>query len=177
MVDSQSVVRVAPVFKVQASIQKEKKEDKETVEKRRRGPLPFILGFLILILLLIGLVASVYLVRVRTQVSSKAYGSSSLSEVQLANSYIFASPLKAVANGTDKIRVTVFVLDSQGKGVFGKSVVLSQEKPLKISPVQPATDELGRAIFDVASSSTGIFFLEAKIDGKILPQRVGLTFE
>jgi hypothetical protein len=176
MSNSQSTIAVSPILRADLTEGNMNMENDENNSKRRSHPLAVILGILIVILLIVGLLASVVLVRIRTSVSSKAYSSSS-GVVELANSYIFASPLKAVANGTDKIRVTVFVLDSQGKGVSGKSVVLSQQGPLIISPVQPSTDELGRAIFDVTSSSVGMFYLEANIEGKILSQRVGLTFE
>lgn len=133
------------------------------------------LVILLLIILLLGLIASVYLVGRRVFFSSSAselgYGTP-----DSGNSYIFASPLKAGAGG-EKIRVTVFVLDGSGKGVLGKTVQLSENAPLTVSQVQPVTDQTGKAVFDISSKSTGLFFVEASFDGEIIPQRVQLRFE
>lgn len=134
-----------------------------------------ILLVLFLLILLLGLVVSVYLVGRRVFFSSSAselgYGAP-----DSGNSYIFASPLKAGVGG-EKIRVTVFVLDGSGKGVLGKAVDLSENAPLTISQVQPVTDQTGKAVFDISSKSTGLFFVEASYDGEVIPQRVQLKFE
>lgn len=96
--------------------------------------------------------------------------------IAIGNSYIFASPLKAKANGQEKIRVTVFALDGQGNGVAGAVVSLGGVQGLSISPVQPTTDDLGRAIFDISSITAGNFEISASVGTSTIPQRVTMTF-
>lgn len=134
----------------------------------------------LLILLLISisvLAASVYVVRQRTNLFSSArevnYTQVSPS---LANSYLFASPLSAAANG-EKIRISVFILDGRGLGIAGKLVLLGQNKDLRVEAIQPTTDYLGKAIFDISSLSSGLYYLEASVDGQVLPQRVTVAFK
>jgi hypothetical protein len=127
-------------------------------------------------ILLLGLIVGVYLVRQRTQITGKAYGPREEGRVELANSYIFASPLRAGVGG-EKIRVTIFVLDGQGRGVAGKLVTLASGANLKVEAISATTDDLGRAIFDVSSQTPGLFIIEALVEGKLLPQKVRLTFQ
>ena len=94
----------------------------------------------------------------------------------IENSYIFLTPLRAKADNQEKIRLTVFVLNNQGLGVLGKSVVLGQDPNLKIEGIQIQTDNYGKAIFDIAASKPGDYFLEVKVDGQILPQKAHLSF-
>jgi hypothetical protein len=95
----------------------------------------------------------------------------------IENSYIFLTPLRAKADNQEKIRLTVFVLNNQGLGVLGKSVVLGQDPNLKIEGIQIQTDNYGKAIFDIAASKPGDYFLEVKVDGQILPQKAHLSFK
>jgi hypothetical protein len=141
-----------------------------------RNALAVIGGLIGIIIILLGLFATIYLTRQGILFRSRAQGGSSQA-VSLANSYIFASPLRARANGDEKIRITIFALDSQGKGVFGRPVTLGQADSIKEDAVQPTTDDLGRAVFDIASSHAGYFLIEALIEGKVIPQKVGVTFE
>ena len=89
---------------------------------------------------------------------------------------MFISPLSAAANGEEKIRLTVFVLNDQGLGIGGKQVVLGEDERLTIDQIQPMTDEYGRAIFDISCGNTGDYYIEASVDKKILPQRLKLMF-
>src|SRR5690349_8467968 len=75
------------------------------------------------------------------------------------NSYVFASPLRAQANGEEKIRVTVFVLNGQGLGVPGRNVELPKNPNLLIDGVQPTTDNVGKAVFDIATRTAGVYTL------------------
>ena len=154
---------------------KEKQEDLEEKEiKQKKSYTKIIIGIIIALLLIILLLLVLYLSKNRILILSRAYGSGN--KVELANSYLFASPLKAKAGSGERIRVTVFILDSQGKGVFGKTVVMGSNDEVRTLPVQPTTDLIGKAVFDVASSVSGYFLLEASVDGKIIPQRIGITF-
>jgi len=94
----------------------------------------------------------------------------------IENSYIFLTPLRAKADNKEKIRLTVFVLNNQGLGVLGKSVIIGQDPNLKIEGIQIQTDSYGKAIFDIAASKPGDYFLEVKVDGQILPQKAHLSF-
>ncbi len=99
------------------------------------------------------------------------------------NSYVFTTPLKAKANGQEKIRVTVFVLNNQGLGVMGKQVTIGDvgaihesPAPFDIETIQGLTDQLGKAVFDITSDRAGEYYLEVKVQENLLPQRVRLSF-
>jgi len=92
------------------------------------------------------------------------------------NSYLFVSPLRAKANGQEKIRLNIFVLNNQGLGVLGKEVFLSPDSSLSINIIQGRTDSFGKAVFDVSSTKPGEYYLEVSIDGQKLPQKARLSF-
>lgn len=97
--------------------------------------------------------------------------------VSVSNSYVFSSPVRAKANG-DLVRITVFLLDDEGNGIFDKKVDLkSNGQGLTIKEIQSLTDETGKAIFDVASTNPGIFNLEAFTDDLVLPQKVKVIYD
>lgn len=97
-------------------------------------------------------------------------------DISADNSYVFTNPLKAQADGKEKIRVTVFILNSQGLGVLGKNVSISLDSHLILDAVQPATDQSGKALFDISSSTPGEYYLEVSVDEFKLPQKTRLTF-
>ena len=132
---------------------------------------------LILIVFLVTLGILVYYIRFRTSITPKASTLNITSIVSISNSYVFASPLRAKANG-DLIRVTVFLLDDEGNGIFDKKVSLRVlEGQLDIKEVQSLTDETGKAIFDVASSTIGTYNLEAFTTDIVLPQKVKVIYD
>ncbi|MBL7036773.1 Ig-like domain-containing protein [Candidatus Microgenomates bacterium] len=148
--------------------------EKLNYRKDRTGLYFSIFAVLLLILFLI---LSIYLVKLKTDVTPSAKGPSIGSIISLENSYIFASPVRASVGG-ELIRITVFVLDQEGNGIFDRQVELgNQDSGLDIKGLQSLTDETGKAIFDVASSVGGVYFLETSVDGELLPQRVKITFD
>lgn len=92
------------------------------------------------------------------------------------NSYVFITPLRARANGQEKIRLTIFVLDDQGLGVMGKKVVLDQDEALNIENIQALTDSFGKAYFDITASKVGEYYLKVLIDDTELKQKAHLSF-
>ena len=97
--------------------------------------------------------------------------------VVIENSYIFASPLTANANGVDRIRITIFILDGTGSGIPDKTVTLTGTGSLVVYSVQAVTDTIGRALFDVAAGSEATYEIGAMIDGAVIPQKITITFE
>lgn len=96
--------------------------------------------------------------------------------VSLENSYIFVSPLKAVANNQELIRITAFILNNQGLGVNGKKVTIQSDPALTIQAVQGVTDGFGKAVFDISSIKAGEYYLEITVDTKKLNQKAHLSF-
>lgn len=94
----------------------------------------------------------------------------------ISNSYLFVTPLRATANGQEKVRATVFVLNDQGLGVSNKEVTLSNTQALNIDIIQGTTDSYGKAIFDISTLKSGEYFIDAKVSGQILPQKVHVIF-
>src|SRR3989339_1409424 len=87
------------------------------------------------------------------------------------NSYIFSTPSQARANGQEKIRLTVFVLNNQGLGVLGKKVFIETDSSLTIDTIQGSTDNYGKAYFDISATKPAQYYLEIKIDDKALNQK------
>lgn len=94
------------------------------------------------------------------------------------NSYVISIPTKAKGDALQKIRITVYILNGQGLGVMGKAVFIGNPdmNNLVIDSVQPNTDSLGKAVFDVSSKTTGDLYLDVKVDGTVLPQKAHLLF-
>ena len=135
----------------------------------------YLLLGLIFLILLLGLSVTVVFVSQRTSFFGQAqFGGTGAVDVE--NSYLFASPLTAAADGSQSIRLTVFVLDSQGRGVYNQAVTLIKDESLTPTAVQPVTDQLGQAVFEVATLRPGEYFLQAQVGGRALSQKVRVVF-
>ena len=104
-------------------------------------------------------------------------GKAADAQYDLQNSYVFASPLSAKA-ASEKIRVTVFLLNEKGRGVKGKPISLvSNPSGLNFVGIQSESDKMGQAVFDAASVVPGKFEIGAQVEGNSLPQTVTVLFE
>lgn len=97
-------------------------------------------------------------------------------DVSAENSYVFMNPIRAQANGKDKIRVTIMTLNGSGLGVIGKKPVIGVDPRLVVDRVQDTTDSLGKAIFEFSTLSAGEYYFEVKIDEVTLLQKAKLSF-
>lgn len=137
----------------------------------------YILGGLVLSILLI--IIALAIANTRTSSSGRAGsagGSISSGKLSPENSYLFASPISAEADGSSPIRITVILLDAKGLGVVNQLITLKSSGNTIISPIQPMTDNFGRAIFDVISNSAGDHTINAEASGVSLSQTVSMTF-
>lgn len=142
----------------------------------KRGNHVFISIFLVLLLIFI-LLVSLFFIKRRTSITPRASYINTSSLTFLDNSFVFASPVRAKAGG-DLIRVTIFVLDSEGRGIFDKKVTLgNNNESIIVNDLQSLTDDSGKTIFDVSSVSSGVFYIEASVDGFLLPQTTKVTFD
>ena len=132
-------------------------------------------SLLTITILLISLIAVIYLVLRPAVLTGKATGTSS-NTITLENSYLFASPLQAKADNKEKIRVTVFLLDGRGLGVANQNVDLIRTQPVNVINIQPLSDDSGKCVFDLSSSSPGKFEVSAKVNTKEIPQKVNVVF-
>lgn len=130
-----------------------------------------------IILAVIIIFTATYISTIRTSYRSSAQSISSATSISLSNSYVFASPLTAVPDGVSIIRITVFVLNSQGLGVSDQEVTLKNTESLNVSKTQAITDSIGRAIFDVSSTTAGSYTISASAAGSVLPQKVSISFQ
>jgi len=128
-----------------------------------------------IIILLIGLTFGIILVS-RTAIFSPKATSSNQNNLNVQNSYLFASPLTAKADGNEKIRLTIFLLDNRGIGVPQKKVDLSLPSAVHTIDTQSTTDDVGKAVFDAYSSTVGSFEINAQVGNTRLPQKVKITF-
>lgn len=93
------------------------------------------------------------------------------------NSYVFISPLKANADGKEKIRLTVFILDGRGLGISGRKISLKKTENITTEAVQNITDGSGKAVFDVISIKDGDYYLEVMVDAVKSGIRAHLLFK
>jgi hypothetical protein len=130
----------------------------------------FIIFFL---LLLISFVVIFGLYEVRFFSSRADVSQASFS---IDNSYVFNTPSQARANGQEKIRLTVFILNNQGLGVLGKKIIINTNTFLNIETIQGLTDSYGKAYFDISATKPGEYSLEIKADGTALNKKTYLIF-
>lgn len=130
----------------------------------------FIIGFLSL-----ALIASLFLIARTTTTYQRAATNSSGSTI-LENSYLFASPLQAKADGKEMIRLTVFLLDGRGLGVANQTVNLKLPSSVTINNQQEITDQSGKAIFDISSSVAQTINVTATTGNSTFPQKVRIVF-
>lgn len=94
-------------------------------------------------------------------------------EISLESSYIFVTPPSALANGVARERLTVFCLDSRGKGVVGIATRLIDTQGLVVLPVQDVTDSYGKSFYDISAkipirSTIGVICGDSQISAKAL---------
>lgn len=132
--------------------------------------LALLISSLMLLLLILSLA-----VNVRFIFFSRASGALQ-KEFSIENSYLFISPLEAKANKLERIRLTVFVLTNEGKGLFGKAVELNKSAEIAVEQVQSQTDVYGRAQFDLLSEKAGAYSVEALVDGIKVGESINVIF-
>jgi len=132
-----------------------------------------IMFFVILLLVIVGFVGAFGLYEVKFFTSRADVSKASFS---IDNSYIFSTPSQARANGQEKIRLTVFILNNQGLGVLGKKIFIGTDPSLNIEAIQGLTDSYGKAYFDISATKAGEYFLEIKADDTALKTKADLLF-
>jgi len=127
------------------------------------------------LLIFLVLVLAVFISQSRTSLLGRAQLGGG--EYSLANSYLFGSPLSAASGGGEKIKISAFLLNGEGRGVEKKRIEIQTSPLLELRNVQPLTDNLGQAIFEVSSAQPGQSVATALVDGNAFPQTVTLTFK
>jgi hypothetical protein len=128
-----------------------------------------------IILLTFGLITAIVLATQTTIFKSRASSTNNHLPVK-ENSYLFASPIQAKADGQEKIRVTVFLLDSNGLGVSQQSVTLNVPPGIQIETLQSTTDDLGKATFNLSTIYPGKYAISASTSTINLSQKINLLF-
>lgn len=132
-------------------------------------------SLILIVFLLLALLASLTLI-FRTTIFLGKATTGNQSSVALENSYLFASPLQAKADGKEQIRITVFLLDSRGLGVPSQPVTLLVPQTVTVFTPLPTTDDTGKIIFDLSSPVASKIDIQAKIGSNLLPQKVLIVF-
>lgn len=96
---------------------------------------------------------------------------SGTNKVSIKNSILMGEKILASADGKDKCAVNVFVLDSSGKGIFGRQVQLSG-----LGDQSAITDASGKARFEVTSNEAQQYQLTASVGGVALGKTIKVTF-
>jgi hypothetical protein len=132
-------------------------------------------SLILIVFLILTLLASLVLIFRTTSFFGKATTTNTAS-VALENSYLFASPLQAKADGKEQIRITVFILDGRGLGISGQTVTLLTPQTITIQAPLSTTDDTGKITFDLSSPVVSKIDVQAKIGSNILPQKVHIIF-
>jgi hypothetical protein len=99
-----------------------------------------------------------------------------IKDISVENSYVFVTPIRSKANNDEKIRLTVFVLNSQGLGVLGQKVTISSDPSLVPEAIQGITDNFGKAIYDISATKAGEYYLDVTVGSQLLPQKAHLSY-
>lgn len=94
-------------------------------------------------------------------------------KVVVSNSYLIGEKILAKADGEDACKVSVFLLDKNGKAVGGKKVELVGME--NIEPSKPSDDD-GKITFNLKSSEEKQYRINASYGGQQLPQTIVVTF-
>ena len=94
--------------------------------------------------------------------------------VSFADSYVIGERLLAKADGEDKCKVNVFLMDEHGRSVPGRSVVLTGMSG--IIETQGMSNKNGQVAYEMVSDKEGQFGLKATVEGVEIPQTVTVTF-
>ena len=92
------------------------------------------------------------------------------------NSLIFAWPLSLAADGKSTSEVTVFVRNTDGKGLEGKQVTVTTSVG-SFQAGSAVTDTDGKALFNVSSQSPGVAEINAMVDNKKLLRKITVEFK
>ena len=101
---------------------------------------------------------------------------SSAGAVVPSNSYLIGEKILAKTDGVDTCVVNVFLLDKDGKGVMGKSVVLTGGVNVKAVGTG-LSDNNGKISFQMTSTDEKNYQIRASVDGALLPQTIVVTFK
>lgn len=94
-------------------------------------------------------------------------------KVVVSNSYLIGEKILAKADGEDACKVSVFLLDKNGKAVSGKNVEITGMD--NIDPGKPSDDD-GKITFNLKSSEEKQYRINASYNGQQLPQTIVVTF-
>ena len=94
------------------------------------------------------------------------------SKVSINDSYLLGGDILAKADGIDKSIVNVYVLDKNNKGVKGIQVSLSGLG----EDMENLSGADGKTVFELTSTTEGIFELTASVGGVPLAKTLKVTF-
>ena len=103
----------------------------------------------------------------RTQINARSSASSSL---------IFAWPLELSSDGKSKSEITVYIRNSENKGLVNKKVELTTTLGT-IQSTSSLTADDGKAVFYLTSDQPGVAQIEAMVDNMKLQRDISVKFK
>lgn len=94
----------------------------------------------------------------------------------IANSLVFAWPLKIKADGTETASVTVFVRTENSRPIANKPVNV-KASPGTIKETAATSDTEGKASFTFVCTQAGTAEIQAMVDSVALSQRISIKCE
>ncbi len=131
-----------------------------------------LLGLAVLLIVTIGIYSIFTFLKVPLTVFTQASQSSAPS---LESSLIFAWPLEIKADGKTQSEITLFIRNTDGRGIPEQSVRLTTTIG-QIKESLLSTDSDGKAIFHISSSQVGVAQIEAFVDNNKLQRTISIKF-
>jgi hypothetical protein len=94
--------------------------------------------------------------------------------VSFEKSLILGEIVLASADGIDRAKVNVFVMDATGKGIPGREVTLVGD--IDGLPMTATTNDDGMVKFSFSSKKEGVFEVTANVEGVDLGKKMRVTF-
>jgi len=94
--------------------------------------------------------------------------------VSLADSYVIGEKILARADGEDKCKVNVFLMDKEGRSVPGKEIELTGMEGIVTD--KAISDTNGKVSFEMSSNKEGQYDLKARVEGVEMNRGVTVIF-
>jgi len=131
------------------------------------------LGLSLLLIITFVLFATIVFLSGSVNIFSRA---STNTQPSLSNSLIFAWPLEIVADGKTSSEITVFIRNSEGKGVTGQQVTIENSLGT-IPPGTRTTSDDGKVVFQITSTEIGVAQIEALVNNRKLQRTISVKFK
>ena len=95
-------------------------------------------------------------------------------KVSVADSYVLGERILAKADGTDNVKVNIFLMDKDSKPVVDESAELTGADDIKST--NQVSDKTGKISFEIRSMIEGQYKIKASYNGNQIGKELVVTF-